>query len=67
VIGSDLKGSQWIHGGPAKAIPRVDSRRIRLLHCNRTLNLDRLVRDMRPSVSWKRSLPRDDSRCEAIV
>ncbi len=46
VIGSDLKGSQWIHGGPAKAIPRADSRRIRLLHCNRTLHLDRLIRDI---------------------
>jgi len=46
VVGSDLKGSQWLHGGPVNAIPRVDSRRIRLLHCNRDVYLDRLVRDI---------------------
>jgi hypothetical protein len=46
VIGSDLKGSQWLHAGPANAIPRVDSRRIRLIHCNRELYLNRLVHDI---------------------
>jgi hypothetical protein len=39
-------GSQWLHAGPANAIPRVDSRRIRLLHCNRELHLNRLVHDI---------------------
>jgi len=46
VIGSDLKGSRWFPCGPSKAIPRVDSRRIRLLHCNREIYLTRLVRDV---------------------
>jgi hypothetical protein len=62
VIGSDLKGSQWIHAGPVNQIPRVDSRRIRLLHCNRTLHLDRLVRDIFEAIEelekavWDRKL-----------
>lgn len=46
VAGSDLKGSQWIHAGPVNTIPRVDSRRIRLLHSGHSAYLDRLVRDM---------------------
>jgi len=46
VAGSDLKGSQWIHAGPVNAIPRVDSRRMRLLHSGHSTYLDRLVRDM---------------------
>jgi hypothetical protein len=46
VAGSDLKGSQWLHAGPVNAIPRVDSRRMRLLHSGRSVYLDRLVRDM---------------------
>jgi hypothetical protein len=46
VIGSDLKGSQWLYAGPVNAIARVDSRRIRLLHCNRDVYLSRLVQDL---------------------
>lgn len=46
VAGSDLKGSQWLHAGPANAVPRVGTRRIRLLHSGRTVYLSRLVRDM---------------------
>jgi hypothetical protein len=46
VAGSDLKGSQWLHAGPMNAIPRVDTRRIRLLHSGRSIYLDRLVRDI---------------------
>jgi len=46
VAGSDLKGSQWLHAGPANAIPRVGTRRIRLLHSGHTVYLSRLVRDM---------------------
>jgi hypothetical protein len=46
VIGSDLKGSQWFHAGPVNSIPRVDSRRMRIIHCNREIYLDRIVRDI---------------------
>lgn len=46
VIGSDLKDSSWIYAGPVNPIPRVDSRRIRLLHCNRSIYLNRLVHDI---------------------
>jgi hypothetical protein len=46
VAGSALKGSQWIHAGPARAIPRADARRIRLLHAGKTIYLTRIVRDM---------------------
>lgn len=50
VAGSDLKGSQWIFAGPASAVPRVDSRRIRLLHSGHSVYLGRLVRDMFESI-----------------
>lgn len=46
VAGSDLKESQWLYAGPANAVPRVGTRRIRLLHSGRTIYLSRLVRDM---------------------
>jgi len=46
VVGSDFKGSSWTFAGPVKAIPRVSSRRIRLIHQGREIYLDRLVRDM---------------------
>ncbi|MCR2832396.1 hypothetical protein [Parerythrobacter lacustris] len=46
VIGSDFKGSSWIFAGPAKAIPRVSTRRIRLIHMGKHVYLARLVRDM---------------------
>jgi hypothetical protein len=46
VIGSALKGSTWFFAGPAKDIPRVDTRRIRLLHAGQEVYLARLVRDM---------------------
>lgn len=46
VAGSDLIGSQWIFAGPVDAIPRVSTRRIRLLHSGHTIYLARLVRDM---------------------
>lgn len=46
VIGSDLKGSRWFPAGPFNAIPRVDGRRIRLIHCNRDIYLNRVVRDI---------------------
>jgi len=46
VVGSGLKGGQWLHAGPARAIPRVDARRIRLLHAGKTIYLTRIVGDM---------------------
>ena len=46
VVGSALSGSQWFHAGPHKAIPRVGTRRIRLLHLGKEVYLARLVRDM---------------------
>lgn len=46
VIGSDLQGSSWTFGGPARSIPRVGTRRIRLLHAGKCIYLARLVRDM---------------------
>jgi hypothetical protein len=46
VAGSDLKGSSWTFAGPVNAIPRVDTRRIRLLHSGHTIYLTRIVRDM---------------------
>lgn len=46
VVGSDFKGSKWDFAGPVNAIPRVDSRRIRLLHSGHAVYLDRIVRDM---------------------
>jgi hypothetical protein len=39
-------GSQWLHAGPVNVIPRVDSRRIRILHSGHSVYLDRLVRDI---------------------
>jgi hypothetical protein len=59
VIGSDLKDSQWVHAGPANAIHRVDPRRIRLLHCNRDVYLDRLVRDLFEAIGLLESDIRD--------
>jgi hypothetical protein len=46
VISTEFKGSQWIIGGPADAIPREDTRRIRLLHDDKTFYLARAVRDI---------------------
>lgn len=46
IAGSDLKGSEWFFAGPLNDIPRVDSRRIRLLHSGRSIYLSRLVGDM---------------------
>lgn len=46
VIGSDLKGSEWIHVGPMKAIPRVGTRRIRLFYGATEVYLARVVRDL---------------------
>lgn len=46
VVGSDFKGSSWTFGGPAAAVPRVGTRRIRLIHLGRSVYLARLVRDM---------------------
>lgn len=46
VAGTEFKDSKWIFGGPATAIPREDSRRIRLLHGERTVYLARMVRDI---------------------
>ena len=45
VAGTEFKGSSWLHGGPAAAIPREDTRRIRLLHAEKTFYLGRAVRD----------------------
>lgn len=44
--GTEFKGSNWTFAGPAAAIPREDSRRIRLLHGERTVYLARMVRDI---------------------
>lgn len=52
VAGSDLKGSEWIFAGPVNSIPRVDSRRIRLLHSGHSTYLDRLVRDMLEAIHY---------------
>jgi hypothetical protein len=46
VAGSALTGSQWLYAGPANAIPRVGTRRIRLLQSGQEVYLARLVRDM---------------------
>jgi hypothetical protein len=46
VAGTEFKGSSWFHAGPAKAIPREDTRRIRLLHGEKTFYLARAVRDI---------------------
>jgi hypothetical protein len=46
VAGSDLSCSEWIHAGAVNAIPRVGTRRIRLLHSGKSIYLARLVRDM---------------------
>ena len=46
VGGTEFKGSNWIFAGPANAIPREDTRRIRLLHGERTVYLARMVRDI---------------------
>jgi hypothetical protein len=46
VVGSDFKGSSWTFAGPAAAIPRVGTRRIRLIHLGKSVYLGRLVRDM---------------------
>lgn len=46
VVGSDFKGSNWTFGGPAAAVPRVGTRRIRLIHLGKSVYLARLVRDM---------------------
>ena len=46
VAGSTLAGSRFAHAGPANAIPRVNTRRIRLLHRGSQVYLGRLVRDM---------------------
>jgi hypothetical protein len=46
VAGSEFKGSSWFFGGPAAPIPREDSRRIRLLHAERTFYLRRAVQDI---------------------
>lgn len=46
VAGSDFKGSNWTFGGPCAAVPRVGTRRIRLIHLGRSVYLARIVRDM---------------------
>ena len=46
VAGTELKGSEFIVCGPHKSIPRVSTRRIRLLHAGKTIYLARVVRDM---------------------
>lgn len=46
IAGSDLKGSSWLFAGPVIAQPRVDARRIRLLHADKTVYLSRVVTDM---------------------
>lgn len=46
VVGSDFKGSSWTFAGPANAIARVSTRRIRLIHLGKSVYLARLVRDM---------------------
>ncbi|MGC4250266.1 MAG: hypothetical protein QM605_02050 [Sphingobium sp.] len=46
VVGSDFKGSNWTFAGPVNAIPRVSTRRIRLIHLGKSVYLARLVRDM---------------------
>lgn len=46
MVGSDFKGSSWTFAGPANAIARVSTRRIRLIHLGKSVYLARLVRDM---------------------
>lgn len=46
VAGSSLANSRWVYAGPTKAIPRVKTRRIRLIHMGSQVYLGRLVRDM---------------------
>lgn len=46
VAGTGFKGSSWVHAGPVNAIPREDTRRIRLLHGEKTFYLARAVRDI---------------------
>lgn len=51
VAGTEFKGSRWIFAGPAHAIDRVDSRRIRLLHSEGELYLSRAVSDVFEAIS----------------
>lgn len=51
VVGSDFKGASWTFAGPHHAIPRVSTRRIRLIHSGKTIYLSRLVRDMFEALS----------------
>lgn len=46
VAGSSFKGSSWLVAGPVDAIPREDTRRMRLLHAGRELYLARTVGDI---------------------
>ena len=46
VAGTEFKGSQFIFGGPYAAVPREDTRRIRLLHGSTKFYLGRAVRDI---------------------
>ncbi len=46
VVGTDFKGSNWTFAGPVDPIPRVDTRRIRLIHLGREVYLSRIVADM---------------------
>lgn len=56
VGGTEFKGSNWTFAGPANAIPREDSRRVRLLHGERTVYLARMVGDIFEAI---RSLEND--------
>ncbi len=46
VAGTEFKGSTWVFAGPVNAVPRTDTRRIRLLHSDTTFYLGRAVADM---------------------